>query len=455
MEFQHVNPATGETGPGYPNLDEGALEAVLTEAQAASRAWRATTYAERAAILRRTAVLLRERKAPYARLMAVEMGKPLAEGEGEIEKCALVCEYYAERGAAMLADEPVETEAARSYVHYAPLGVVLAIMPWNFPFWQLLRFGAPALMAGNGILLKHAPNVPGCALAIEQVLHDAGVPPALVRNLFISIPQTTAVIESPYVQAITLTGSTRAGRAVAAAAGRALKKTVLELGGSDPYVVLADADVAAAADACVTGRLINGGQSCVAAKRWIVVDAVRPAFESAVLERMARFTVGDPLHAGVQVGPLAREDLRDELAAQVQRSIEAGARVLLGGETPSKPGAWYPVTLLADVTPGMPAFDEELFGPVGVIIAARDEDDALRLANQSEYGLGAAVFTADAARGELLAAKALEAGCCFVNAFVRSDPRLPFGGTKASGYGRELGRHGIHEFVSAKTIYVA
>ena len=455
MEFQHVNPSTGEHGGGHPNLDDEALASVLVDAQVAWRQWRTTSYAERAAVLRKAATLLRERKAEYARLMALEMGKPLAQGEGEIEKCAVTCEFYAEHGAAFLADEPIETEATKSYVHYEPLGVVLAIMPWNFPFWQLFRFGAPALMAGNGILLKHAPNVPGCALAIEQVLHDAGAPQALVRNLFISIPQTTQAIESPHVQAVTLTGSTRAGRAVASTAGEALKKTVLELGGSDAYVVLEDADVEAAATACVTGRMINGGQSCVAAKRWVVVEEVREAFEAAVLAGLQAHVLGDPLDEATTVGPMARVDLRDELADQVQRSIEEGARLVLGGEKPDRPGAWYPVTLLADVTPGMPAFEEELFGPVATIVPARDEDDAIRLANQSEYGLGGAVFTGDAERGEHIAARLLEAGCCFVNTFVRSDPRLPFGGIKHSGYGRELGVHGIREFVNAKTVYVA
>ena len=455
MEFQHVNPATGETGPVQPYLDDAALDRVLADAQTAFAAWRTTSFDERAAVVRKAATLLRERKAAFARLMAVEMGKPLAQGEAEIEKCAGTCEFYADRAADMLAYEPVTTDASRSYVHYAPLGVVLAIMPWNFPFWQLFRFGAPALMAGNAVLLKHAPNVPGCARAIEAVLHEAGVPHDLGRNVFLSIEQTTAAIADARVQAVTLTGSTRAGRAVAAAAGAALKKTVLELGGSDPYVVLEDADVDAAAAACVIGRMVNSGQSCVAAKRWIVVDAVRDAFEAAVRTRLEAEVVGDPLDPTVTVGPLARVDLRDELARQVAESVDAGARVLLGGEPIDRPGAWHPVTLLGDVRPGMPAFDEELFGPVATIVPARDEAEALALANQTPYGLGAAVFTADAARGEAIATRALDAGGCFVNTFVRSDPRLPFGGIKDSGYGRELGTHGIREFVNAKTVYVA
>ena len=459
MEFQQVNPATGEKGTGYENLTDAQLLDVLENADRAFLSWRTRSYEERAVVLHRAAEILRARAGELADLMALEMGKPLAQGMGEIEKCAWTCEFYAEQAAAYLADETVETDATRSYVHYEPLGVVLAIMPWNFPFWQLFRFAAPALMAGNGILLKHAPNVPACALAIEDVLREAlesaGEPRDLVANLFISIEQSATAIHAPAVKAVTLTGSTRAGKAVAATAGAALKKCVLELGGSDAYVVLEDADVFAAATACVAGRMVNGGQSCVAAKRWIVVDPVREAFETAVLAGLETHVLGDPFDAQTNVGPMAREDLRDELHEQVERSVAAGARLLLGGEKPDQPGAWYPVTLLADVKPGMPAFDEELFGPVAAIVPAKDEADALGLANASIYGLGGAIFTADAARGEQIAAKILDAGCCFVNTFVRSDPRLPFGGVKESGYGRELGGHGIREFVNAKTVYVA
>jgi succinate-semialdehyde dehydrogenase/glutarate-semialdehyde dehydrogenase len=459
MEFQQVDPSTGEAGAGYESLDAAGMRRALQEADAAFHIWRTWSYERRAVVLRYAAEVLRAREGELADLMALEMGKPLTQGLAEVEKCAVTCEYYAERAATFLADETVATEAARSYVHYEPLGVVFAIMPWNFPLWQLFRFGAPALMAGNGIVLKHAPNVPGCALAIESVLREAlesaGAPIALVANLFISVEQSAEVIAAREVKAVTLTGSTRAGRAVAASAGAALKKVVLELGGSDAYVVLADADVEAAASACVTGRMVNAGQSCVAAKRWIVVDEVRPAFEAAVRNALDTYVLGDPRADGVTVGPMARIDLRDELHGQVTRSVEAGARLVLGGEKPDKPGAWYPVTLLADVRPGMAAFDEELFGPVAAIVPAADEAEALALANQSDYGLGAAVFTSDLARGEEIAAKELDAGCCFVNTFVRSDPRLPFGGVKDSGYGRELGSHGIREFVNPKTVYVA
>jgi succinate-semialdehyde dehydrogenase/glutarate-semialdehyde dehydrogenase len=391
--------------------------------------------------------------------MALEMGKPLAQGRSEVEKCAWVCEYYAENAATFLADEPIETDASRSYVHYEGLGIVLAIMPWNFPLWQLFRFGAPALMAGNGILLKHAPSVPGCALAIESILREAlecaGAPPALVANAFLSIELSGRAIEAPEVRAVTLTGSTRAGKAIAARAGAALKKVVLELGGSDPYVILEDADMEAAVNACVAGRMLNSGQSCIAAKRWIVVDAVRAEFETRVHVALAALVLGAPRDENVSVGPMARVDLRDELHRQVEQSVAAGAKLVLGGKVPDRPGAWYPPTLLVDVCPGMPAFDEELFGPVGALVAARDEAHAIELANRTPYGLGAAVLTGDVARGERIAREQLAAGSCFVNAFVRSDPRLPFGGIKDSGYGRELGPHGIREFVNAKTIYVA
>jgi succinate-semialdehyde dehydrogenase/glutarate-semialdehyde dehydrogenase len=386
--------------------------------------------------------------------MALEMGKPVAQGRSEVDKCAWVCRYYVEHGAAFLAPEAVVSDAAKSYVTFQPLGTVLAVMPWNFPLWQVFRFAAPALMAGNAGLLKHSSNVSGCALAIEQILHAAGFPSPLFRTLLVGSARVGALVDAPQVAAVTLTGSTPAGRAVAARAGAALKKTVLELGGSDPYVILEDADLEAAAEACAASRLINGGQSCIAAKRFVVVEAVRARFEELLVERMRARRLGDPLDPAVDVGPQARHDLRDDLRRQVARSVELGARVRLGGEVPSGPGAFYPPTVLTGVTRGMPAHDEELFGPVAAVIAAQDEADALRKANDSPFGLGAAVFTRDRARGERLAAEELQAGSCFVNAFVRSDPRLPFGGIKESGYGRELSSFGIREFVNVKTVYV-
>ncbi len=455
MAIESRNPATNDVEREWQAHSEVEVRERLARAQAAHVSWRDVEMGARAAHLKRVAQQLRSRKDEYAMLMTREMGKPISEGVAEAEKCAWVCDYYAEHAAAFLAPEQVETDAARSHVICRPLGVVLAVMPWNFPFWQVLRFAAPAVMAGNAGVLKHASNVPGCADAIEELFADAGFPEGLFAALRVPSSAVASVIASPEVKAVTLTGSTPAGRAVAEAAGRALKKTVLELGGSDPYAVLADADIEVAATACVTGRLINTGQSCIAAKRWIVVEAVREEFTAAVTRQMTALSLGDPLDPATKLGPMARVDLRDELHAQVQASIEAGARCVLGGQVPDRVGAWYPPTLLLDVAPGMPAYDDELFGPVGAVIAARDDVDALRIANDSPFGLGAAVFTQDTERGERIARDQLEAGSCFVNTFVRSDPRLPFGGIGDSGYGRELGRHGIHEFVNIKTVYVA
>jgi succinate-semialdehyde dehydrogenase/glutarate-semialdehyde dehydrogenase len=452
--LQTINPATGVLVREYAEASDEEAAAMLACAERAFQEWRRTSFAERAAALQRAADALDARKDELGRLMAVEMGKPFAQGRAEAEKCAWVCRYYADNAAAFLQREPVATDASSSFVAFQPLGVVLAVMPWNFPFWQVFRFAAPALMAGNVGLLKHSSNVSGCALAIEQLLHEAGVPKGVFRTLLISSPRVARVIKAPEIKAVTLTGSTQAGKAVAATAGEMLKKTVLELGGSDPYVVLEDADLESAAEACCTSRLINNGQSCIAAKRFIVVETVRERFQELFVEKMRRKRLGDPLEPDVDVGPLARRDLRDDLHLQVHRTLARGARALLGCQVPEGAGAYYPPSVLADVTPGMPAFEEELFGPVAAIVPAKNEEDALRLANQSAFGLGAAVFTADKQRGERIAAEALEAGSCFVNTFVRSDPRLPFGGIKESGYGRELSAFGIREFVNVKTIYV-
>jgi succinate-semialdehyde dehydrogenase/glutarate-semialdehyde dehydrogenase len=387
--------------------------------------------------------------------MTMEMGKPVMGGVAEAEKCAWVCDYYAQEAERVLADQEVESDASRSFVTFQPIGVVLAVMPWNFPFWQVFRFAAPNLMAGNAGLLKHASNVPGCALAIEDVFREAGFPDGLFRSLLIPGSRVDGVIENPLVRAVTLTGSTPAGQAVAAKAGAVLKKTVLELGGSDPYVILEDADLETAASVCATARLINSGQSCIAAKRFVVVEAVREEFEKRFVAAMAATKMGDPMEEDTVVGPQARTDLRDELHDQVVRSIDAGARCVLGGKIPSGPGAYYPPTVLTDVAPGMPAYVEELFGPVASVIPVPDEVEALRVANDSCFGLGAAVFTRDREKGTRIAREELEAGACFVNAFVRSDPRLPFGGVKESGYGRELSPFGILEFVNIKTVWVA
>jgi succinate-semialdehyde dehydrogenase/glutarate-semialdehyde dehydrogenase len=454
MSMHAVNPATGQLIRQYPRMsDEQACRAV-DQAHDAFLTWQTTPFAHRAQLMKQAAVLLRERKVDYARLMAEEMGKPITQGEAETDKCAWVCDYYAERAAQLLSDELVATEATHSFVAFQPLGVVLAVMPWNFPLWQVFRFAAPALMAGNGAVLKHASNVPGCALAIEELFRDAGFPEHVFRTLLIGAQQVASVVRHPNVVATTLTGSTPAGRSVASTSGSVLKKSVLELGGSDPYVILEDADVAAAAATCVASRLTNSGQSCIAAKRFIVVESQREQFERLFVAGMQAARMGDPLDRETQVGPQATAALRDELHDQVQRSISQGARLRLGGEVPPGPGAFYPPTVLTDVRPGMAAFDEELFGPVGPIIVARDEDDAIALANDSPFGLGAAVFTQDAKRGAEIAVRRIQAGCCFVNDFVRSDPRLPFGGIKESGFGRELSSYGIREFVNIKTVYV-
>lgn len=454
MTLSSVDPATGETIAEYEaHTPEQAADAATVAARA-QRAWADSDLAERAAGLRRLAAVLEERREESARRMAAEMGKPLAQGRSEIDKCAALCRHYAEHGPAALADEPVATEAARSFVAYRPLGVVLAVMPWNFPYWQVFRFLVPTLMAGNGGLLKHAGNVCGSALDIEAMVAAAGFPAGLFRTLLLPSTAVAGLIEHPDVAAVTLTGSTPAGRAVAATSGRALKKTVLELGGSDPYVILDDADLPAAAKACAAGRMVNNGQSCIAAKRFIATRAVIDAFSDLVVAAMEAYVMGDPRADGVDVGPMARVDLRDELHEQVLASLREGARLRLGGAVPEGPGAFYPPTVLDGVAPGMTAFDQELFGPVAALVPAEDEEHAIELANATDFGLGAAIFTRDLERGERLARERLDAGTCFVNAQVRSDPRLPFGGIKTSGYGRELGVPGLREFVNVKTVWV-
>ncbi|MDH3296792.1 MAG: NAD-dependent succinate-semialdehyde dehydrogenase [Gemmatimonadota bacterium] len=455
MAQRSINPATGATFAEYASATDPELREQLAASLAAFGDWRRRSFPERAESLRKAAQLLEGEADRYAVLMAEEMGKPVAQGRAEAKKSAWVCRYYAENGARFLAPEPVETEAARSFVAYLPLGPILAVMPWNFPFWQVFRAAAPALLAGNTMLLKHASNVPGCALEIERIFTAAGLPAGVFQTLLAGSDRVADLIADPAVRGVTLTGSTSAGRAVASLAGQHLKPCVLELGGSDPYVVLADADVAAAADTCVRSRLINSGQSCIAAKRFIVVDSVRSEFEREVVRRMDLATWGDPSQPDIDIGPLARADLRDELHDQVVRSIEAGARCLLGGTHPGGPGAYYPPTVLSDVRPGNPACEEELFGPVAAILPVADDEAAITTANDSVFGLGAAVFTSDAARGERIATERLDAGCCFVNDFVRSDPRLPFGGIKDSGFGRELSQFGIREFVNVKTVVVA
>jgi succinate-semialdehyde dehydrogenase/glutarate-semialdehyde dehydrogenase len=453
MSIKSVNPATDEVLETLEETGATEIERILSRSQAAFLEWRETPFAKRAARMREAARVLRARKADYARTMTIEMGKPIAQSDAEVDKCAWVCDYYAEHAEAFLAEQPRETDAARSYVRFDPLGPVLAVMPWNFPFWQVFRFAAPALMAGNSGILKHASNVPRCALHIEATFREAGFPDGLFRTLLVGSSTIAGLIADPRITAVTLTGSEHAGIAVGGQAGRALKKSVLELGGSDPFIVLADADVAAAARAAADARLVNSGQSCIAAKRFIAVEPIADRFLDLFKAELSSRKMGDPLDRQTHVGPQARVDLRDELHKQVEESIKRGARRLLGGEIPAGKGAFYPPTLLAGVDKGMPAFDEETFGPVAAVIRAEDEGDAVRLANDSMFGLGASLWTQDRTRAERLAAR-IEAGAVFVNGIVKSDPRLPFGGIKRSGYGRELSEYGIREFVNIKSVWI-
>lgn len=455
MSFTAIDPTNGEVLSSYPDTSADEVDRILSAAHAAHLAWRDTPMSERIERLRTLGALLRERKEEYGLLMTTEMGKPLGQAVAEVEKCAWVCDYYAENAQAFLSPVHVQTDASKSYYAPKPLGVILGIMPWNFPFWQVVRFATPTLTAGNAALLKHAPTVPGCALALEKLYRDAGYPEDLFGNLFIDVEATGDVIDHPLVRAVSLTGSVRAGKSVAARAGAAIKKCVLELGGSDPSLILADADLDAAVSSCAAGRLLNAGQSCIAAKRFIVVDAVREAFTEKLLARMRAATMGDPTEPGTELGPLARIDLRDLLHDQVRRSVDAGATLLLGGEVPDRPGWWYPATVLTDVQEGMAAYEEEIFGPVSAIIPVADADEAIRVANDTRFGLGASVYTSDLGRGEHIAADLMDAGNCFVNGMVKSDPRLPFGGVKESGYGRELSPLGILEFTNLKTVWIA
>lgn len=449
-----INPATEEIIESFEEHSAEEVASILGDADKAQKNWSLTDFSYRSVLMKQAAGQLRQNVEKYARRMTLEMGKSIQSARAEVEKCAWVCDYYADESEPFLRSEPISTDASESYIAYRPLGVILAVMPWNFPLWQVFRFAAPALMAGNGGILKHASNVTGCAMDIEEVFQIAGFPPNLFRTLKIGSSGVAGVIENPVIKAVTLTGSGTAGRAVAEKAGSELKKTVLELGGSDPYVILEDADLDESAKTCVASRLINAGQSCIAAKRFIVVESVLKEFEKMVVSLMKQKKMGNPLHEETDLGPQARKDLRDELHEQVVESIAKGAKCLLGGEIPKGKGAFYPPTILTNVTKGMPAYDEELFGPVAAIISARDEKEAIEIANDSPFGLGSAVFTKDIERGKRIAEKELEAGCSFVNQFVKSDPRLPFGGIKESGYGRELSCFGIREFVNIKTVYV-
>jgi succinate-semialdehyde dehydrogenase/glutarate-semialdehyde dehydrogenase len=450
--LRSINPATGELVAEFAPHSPSEINEAVAAAHAAFEHWRRIPLAARAEKLRALAKMLRQQRDHCARLASEEMGKPITEALAEIEKCAWVCEYYAEHGPAMLADEPVKTEARESFITFQPLGVVLAVMPWNFPFWQFFRAAAPILLGGNALVLKHASNVPRCALAIEHLFREAAWPADLVRVILAGPEGAGAALAHELVCGVTLTGSAAAGAQVAAQAGSVLKKCVMELGGSDPYLILEDADLAHAAKLCAQSRCNNAGQTCIAAKRFIVIESVRAEFEEKLLAELRAYAPGHPLDPATKLGPLARAEGRAALQKQVDASIATGAQLRLGGSPTPGPGNFYPPTLLTGVQPGMAAFDEETFGPVAAVISAPDEAAAVALANRHQYGLGAAVFTRDLARGRRLARTELAAGFCCVNDFVKSDPRLPFGGVKQSGYGRELGLFGAREFVNIKSV---
>jgi len=452
MAIATVNPATGEQLDSYEPYDASRCDAVLDAAQRAQRDWGQIDPSGRADTLRRLADLLRERVGEYASLVTREMGKPITQARGEIDKCASCVEHYVEHGPGYLEAMSVEMGVRVSGARYLPLGVVLGVMPWNYPFWQVLRFAVPALLAGNGIVLKHASNVPGSALALERLLSDAGLPEGLFGVVLVEGGAVTPLIHDDRIAAVSLTGSEAVGRRIGAEAGAALKPAVLEPGGSDPFIVLADADVEAAAKAATIARTLNNGQSCIAAKRFIVADALYEEFVDSAATAMSALVVGDPADPDVELGPIARSGLRDELHDQIRATVAEGARLVIGGEVPEGPGAYYPATLMADARPGMVGFDEELFGPAAAVVRARDEAAIVELANASRFGLGASIWTSDPDHA-LDLGKRIQSGMIFVNDLVRSDPRIPFGGVKASGYGRELGPHGIREFVNVQTVY--
>ncbi|MGD8778785.1 MAG: NAD-dependent succinate-semialdehyde dehydrogenase [Ignavibacteria bacterium] len=453
MAIQSINPATNEILKTYDEYSIEKVNNIIDEAYEAFLGWRLSPFVERRELMLNAARILRKYNKGYAETISLEMGKIISESLAEVEKCAWVCEYYAENAEQILSNEKIETDASESYVRFDPIGVVLAVMPWNFPFWQVFRFAVPALMAGNAGLLKHASNVPQCALAIEDIFNRAGFPDNLFRTLLVSSKRVTDIIKNNHVKAITLTGSEPAGMKVAELSGYNLKKTVLELGGSDPFIVLADADIDTAVKVGVQARMINNGQSCIAAKRFIIEESIADEFESKFIDEMSKLNIGNPLDEYTKQGTMAREDLLLELDEQVKQSIKAGAKPLLGCERYDKEGVFYKASVLTNVAKGMPCYDEELFGPVAAIIRAQNENDAIRIANDSDFGLGASLWTNNLEKAEILA-EFIESGSVFINGLVKSDPRLPFGGVKKSGYGRELSHYGIKEFVNIKTVWI-
>jgi len=448
------SPYTQELLKSYEPLTDIELEEKVQRCMAAHKELKATTIYQRKKWMESAAKVLDKLQGEYGQMITKEMGKPLKESMAEVEKCAWVCRYYAERAEEFLKDEIIQTDASKSMITYNSIGPVLAVMPWNFPFWQVFRFAAPALMLGNTGLLKHASNVPQCALAIEEIFAAAGFPKGAFTTLLIGSDRVESIIKNPRIKAITLTGSEPAGKAVAALAGKHLKKTVLELGGSDPYVVLHDADLETTVPICVSARMLNTGQSCIAGKRFIVHRSIFDDFIKKFMDALKEYKFGNPLEPSTTLGPMASTRLRDELHEQVQKSIDQGAEAILGGKIPTTNGAFYPPTILINVGPDNIAYTEEFFGPVAIVIKADSEDEAIEIANATNFGLGAAIFSKNVKKAEKIARTRLEAGCCFVNAQVKSDPRLPFGGIKNSGYGRELGKIGMHEFANIKTVYV-
>jgi len=453
MAIETVNPNTNKLVKTFIKMENERVNEVILESEKAFQKWRQTTFNFRSNLLFQTANVLRKNKAKYAEIMTLEMGKPITQAIAEVEKCAWVCEYYAENAETILQKEIIATDASESFVQFDAIGIVLAVMPWNFPFWQVFRFAAPALMAGNVCLLKHASNVPMCALAIEEIFTEAGLPDGTFKTLLIESSQVNNVIQNPLIKATTLTGSEPAGMSVASASGKALKKSVMELGGSDPFIVLSDANIDEAVKVGVFARIMNNGQSCIAAKRFILAEDIADEFESKFVDKMNALIVGNPMEKETELGPIAREDLLLELDYQVKETEKQGAKVLCGGNRLNGEGAFYPPTVLSNVKKGMLAYSEELFGPVAIIIRAKDEVEAIKIANDTAFGLGASLWTSNTENAKNLATT-IESGSVFINGLVKSDPRLPFGGIKTSGYGRELSHYGIKEFVNIKTVWI-
>lgn len=453
MPLETINPATEESVKTFAEMTDKTVDAIISSCHNDFMEWRNLTYSDRKPFMLKAAKILNDETEHYAKILTLEMGKTITQARAEVKKCAWVCEYYAENSEEMLNKEIIETDASESFVQFDPIGIVLAVMPWNFPFWQVFRFAAPALMAGNGAVLKHASNVPQSALAIEEIFHKAGFPTNLFRTLMIGSSKVNRVIENPLVKAATLTGSEIAGKSVAATCGRELKKTVMELGGSDPFIILKSADLELASSTAVTARLLNNGQSCIAAKRFIVVEKVYAEFEALFLKKMRTIKIGDPTDEETDLGPMARNDLMLELHEQVKRSVEMGATVIMGGKPLEGKGYYYPPTIITNLIPGMPAYEEELFGPVASLIKVKNEEEAIRVANDTVFGLGASLWTSNLEKAKLFATK-IQAGAVFVNGLVKSDPRLPFGGINISGYGRELSHYGIKEFVNIKSVWI-